>query len=94
MNQQQAIELATEHGITVSTDKVTKEYVSFKVGKLTVVRAPRHTTWCISNPNGGALCYPSGPNVGKTIKLKRGDAIQFAVEMTLGLELTAYAKAQ
>lgn len=75
MNAKQAIELATEHFIPVTTDR--KFYaknssrvvrVSFTVGKCIVDRPADSKLW---NVNGGCVAY------------SRGEAIRLCVEDTL-----------
>jgi hypothetical protein len=101
MNAQQALDLATEHCITVTMDRDLRDCstlrriiaTEFKVGDYTIVRGRGQNRWSIMNgKSGGTFCYPSGPKCGKTILLPRGDTMQFAIELTLGLELTAYSK--
>jgi hypothetical protein len=100
MNAQQALDLATDHGITVTVDSEVRDGsklnkiigTKFKVGEYLLSSSRGSRLWAIVKVGGGAYCYPSGPKCGKTILLPRGDAMQFAIELTLGLELTAYSK--
>lgn len=93
MNAQQALDLATENNITVTvdrdiTDRNNSNKVigqSFKVGNHSITRAAGHREWCVSNPDGGTYCYVSGPKTGKTIRLTRGNAMKYALEIILGL---------
>jgi len=101
MNAQQALDLATDNGIVVTVDSELRDCTAmrrviateFKVGDYIISRGRGQNRWSIINgKSGGTFCYPAGPNQGKTILLPRGEAMQFAIELTLGLELTAYSK--
>lgn len=79
MNEKQAIELATEHGITVSTDIDRKTYVCFKVGDYEISRSKDARKWFV-NHNGMTFTQPG---TGRTLAFKRGEAIEFCVTRTL-----------
>lgn len=64
MNERQAIDLASQHGIPVSTDRRTSTGVSFAVGPLTIYRSLDSRDWYIGT---GLVAY------------RRGDAMEVAV---------------
>lgn len=51
MNEQQAIEFATEHGITVTTTRKTKLADTFKVGTFELIRRKGKRGWLVVGAN-------------------------------------------
>lgn len=64
MNERQAIDLASQHGIPVTIDRRTASGVSFAVGPLTIYRALDSRDWYI----GSSL-----------VAYRRGDAMEVAI---------------
>jgi hypothetical protein len=77
MNAQQAVELATEHLITVTVDHVTKTRTWFGVGNL-VVEKTSATDWKILDGAATFLDVRALPRL-----FKRGEAIKFCVRRIL-----------
>lgn len=65
MNEQQAIDFATEHGVAVSTTRKTKQADTFKVGSFELIRRKGSRNWLIAGRTG--------------TKFRVGEAIEYCV---------------
>ena len=91
MNAQQALDLAGDHMIVVTVDSDLRDGTKlnriigtkFKVGDYILSSAHGSRLWCITKPGSGTYCHVSGPDVGKTIKLPRGEAMKYAIDLIL-----------
>lgn len=68
MNEQQAIDLATENCITVTTTRKTKLADAFKVGRFELIRRKGQKEWMV---------------VGENVKFRVGEAIEYCVRKEL-----------
>lgn len=68
MNERQALDLASEHGVPVTTDRRTKAGISFKVGRYTISRSKGSSDWHIDR---GFTTY------------RRGEAMKEAIDWIL-----------
>ncbi|QOV06294.1 hypothetical protein CPT_Maja_074 [Burkholderia phage Maja] len=69
MNERQAIDFATEHGIAVTTTRKTKQAATFKVGRFEVVRRTGQRGWLVVGENRGRMLV--------------GEAIEYCVRRSI-----------